>query len=915
MPISDLVFRGITRAVSDINTSDGSTAELINAVVENNELRPAPFSLDPRYDFGIPGKLLAIHSLSDGEEVIISEEFDEDDGWRLVFDRLIQEPDYVEAERINIVALPHEVRESGRVDILGNVVIYSSTSYTYYILYKEGEYIWLGERPPFPRLSFSVINSNTHISEEAEMTINLALYDIMRPEDNSLIRSTAHAQINQFLSWSRENGRFVFPFFVRYALRMSDGTHILHSAPILINPSTQQIPFSVQLTSVPTEGWSGNGARTIKMRTQGYSVKLEYKGISGNSSEVNELANWSDIVTHIDIFISQPIYSYADARFDSELKSNSYSSLVQPIRDNFGVSALRTGMVKIKDFIYTDENFPNELILPAYSTEEQYNEVENTSLFYLVHSIPLSEFIAAPDFAWEEIPLEDDVLNRLPNCPVLEDDFGSHVSKYGATSEVYNQRLTIADMTFKPYDGYPLFTMRQSTSGVSGSVVRELRKGKVITVLQKGERRIVVESNYQDVSDLDFVSTPNKIYGYYYYPDPDAREMYVPISDTQYQRLKLIEHTGLNGAYAFASYPVVNMPAIPEFTAIPSPTQANTYRELSTVYQSQVGNPFHFPLEGITAIGNTRLIALIASSIEVSTGQVGDFPMYAFCEDGVWALSISKEGWISSPQLISNDVCLGRSAIVALNRPVIFATDRGLMLLEGSKITSLSDTLLGPRMDISNISSAVHPFQEYLVTLDFATSVESFVDFLSGKISNAGPQTPAFFVYDHPNNRVLIMRPDKNYAYVLTLSNMEFSKMVLPMRISHSINHYSGVYLQAANPNVADPNKRRLGKLNGDIDADGDTRGTPVIVITRPIKFGDMSLKSIKRMLTRHNCELGVKTILYGSRDGINYSRLTSLRGRPYRYYILALFASMTQQERISAVSIDWERRFTNKLR
>lgn len=914
MPISDLVFRGITRAVSDINTSDGSTAELVNAVVENNELRPAPFSLDPRYDFGIPGKILAIHSLNDGNEVIISEE-EQDDGRYLAFYRLYQEPNSAEIEWINNIALPRDAHESARVDILGNVVICSIAPYTYYILYKEGEYISLGERPPFPSLSFSLGTMHLYESKDAEMSINLTGYDIMRPEDSSLIRSTARAQINRFLSWCRERNSFVFPFFVRYALRMSDGTHILHSAPILINPSTQQIPFSVKLTSVPTEGWSGNGARTIKMYTSGIYANLEYRGIRDNSYKVNELDNWSDIVTHIDIFISQPIYSYADARFDSEHESNSYSSLVQPIRENLGVTAIKSGMIEIKDYIYADTNFPNELILPAYSTEEQYNEVKNTSLFYLVHSIPLSEFIADPEFEWKEIPLEDDVLNHLPNCPVLEDDFGSHVSKYGATSEVYNQRLTIADITIKPYKGYPLFTMRQSTAGISGGTVGKLTKGRVITVLQKGEHRIVVESDYQDVSGNNFVSTPDRIHGYYYYPDPDAREMYVPISDSTYQRLILTEHTGLNGAYAFAGYPAASMPVDSANIDIPSLTKNNTYRELSTVYQSQVGNPFHFPLEGITSIGNTRLIALIASSIEVSTGQVGDFPMYAFCEDGVWALSISKEGWISSPQLISNDVCLGRSAIVALNRPVIFATDRGLMLLEGSKITSLSDTLLGPRMDVSNISEVVRPFKEYSSVLAAAISSESFIDFLSGKSSNADLQTPAFFVYDNPNNRVLIMHPDKRYAYVLTLSNMEFSKMVLPMRISHSISHYSGVYLQAADPNVTDANKRRVGKLNSDIDADGDAGNTPVIVITRPIKFGDMNLKSIKRMLTRHNCESGVKTILYGSRDGINYSCITSLRGRPYRYYILAIFASMTQQERISAVSLDWERRFTNKLR
>ena len=338
---------------------------------------------------------------------------------------------------------------------------------------------------------------------------------------------------------------------------------------------------------------------------------------------------------------------------------------------------------------------------------------------------------------------------------------------------------------------------------------------------------------------------------------------------------------------------------------MPAPSWLVTsYSAPSEVYQSVVGNPFVFPLEGITSIGKAPLIALTASTIEVSSGQFGDFPMYAFAKDGVWALGIDQEGWISAPQLISNDVCLGASMVAALNRPVVFGSKRGLMLIEGSKVSCLSDNLLGPRSEAVDLTSIDET--ECSNTLNSAYSHESFIDFMSN----------AALAYDYAHNRIYITHPGALYCYVLSLQSLEFSKMTLGSYILNVIPHYSGVYLATLG---VDFKTRSVSKISTDVDTDGSNTKAQVVVVTRPIKFGTVVLKTIKHLLTRHNCEKGVGALLYGSRDECGYGGyqlITSLRGRSYKYFVLVLYApEMAPQERISCVSFDWEQRFSNKFR
>ena len=58
-----------------------------------------------------------------------------------------------------------------------------------------------------------------------------------------------------------------------------------------------------------------------------------------------------------------------------------------------------------------------------------------------------------------------------------------------------------------------------------------------------------------------------------------------------------------------------------------------------------------------------------------------------------------------------------------------------------------------------------------------------------------------------------------------------------------------------------------------------------------------------------------VSYMLLGSQDGIHFARLGSLRGKSWKMFRIIILAKLRPHERISWIDIDYETRFTNKLR
>ena len=85
------------------------------------------------------------------------------------------------------------------------------------------------------------LNMPSWMWDEAASALGSAFEGQTR-EAQATITNKIKGAINLFIRKAADNNAHVFPFFVRYALRLYDGSLIKHSPPILILP-TRFTPF------------------------------------------------------------------------------------------------------------------------------------------------------------------------------------------------------------------------------------------------------------------------------------------------------------------------------------------------------------------------------------------------------------------------------------------------------------------------------------------------------------------------------------------------------------------------------------------------------------------------------------------------------------------------------------------------
>lgn len=101
---------------------------------------------------------------------------------------------------------------------------------------------------------------------------------------------------------------------------------------------------------------------------------------------------------------------------------------------------------------------------------------------------------------------------------------------------------------------------------------------------------------------------------------------------------------------------------------------------------------FPFSCSGIGEIAGGRIITVEHSLRSLSSGQLGDFPLYAFCSDGIRALT-PKDDAFRDVQLISRDVPVSDSAFAPTDDGVCLISERGVLKVEGTSIVNLSARL------------------------------------------------------------------------------------------------------------------------------------------------------------------------------------------------------------------------------
>jgi hypothetical protein len=409
---------------------------------------------------------------------------------------------------------------------------------------------------------------------------------------------------------------------------------------------------------------------------------------------------------------------------------------------------------------------------------------------------------------------------------------------------------------------------------------------------------------------------------YIYYPDASAYKAvvlrYNPISRQEwgynyekYFEVELTPHTMLNGAVFFNNWeePTRYVNANLMWN---SSVNTGTVSLPNKIYTSEVNNPFFFPLLGINTVGTGTILGICSAVKALSQGQFGQFPLYAFTDEGVWALELADNGTFKARQPITRDVCINSKSITQIDSAVLFATDRGIMLISGSNSQCISDTLnsdapFTPLTALPSLSSVISGF-----ATEGNVTIVPFTQFLQN----------CRMLYDYTHQRIIVYNPAKTYAYVYSLKSKQWGMM--PSAIQQDINAYPNA-LALVTASVSTNAVADFSKENNTPPSGSTAVSVNGLVITRPLKL-DMPdvLKTVDTIIQRGYFQKGhVKSILYGSRNLFNWHLIYSstdhylrgFRGTPYKYYRIALLCTLEEKESVYGCTIQFTPRLTDQPR
>ena len=283
--------KGITHSPSDLLCGDGELEECINLEVKNEELIPIEMPVRLPFELAPEEKLLLVHNTKTKDKNYVTLT----DGVLRIFRANGDVKEYFD--------ISLNCGELKSIQYLGNSIVAYTADSPHYILYSNGVYKYLGTKVPEVGLSFE-LSGDFVVSDTFKFTTpntdSFEDEDFQREVSNILL-----AEVNKFVATkSIASGKFMFPFFVRYALKMYDGTYTHHSAPILMLPSTSIAPFVVS-NAVMT---GSNAVINKELDAQVGAFVAQLKAVVGRIE--GSLSDWKDIVPSVDIFVSRQIYTY-----------------------------------------------------------------------------------------------------------------------------------------------------------------------------------------------------------------------------------------------------------------------------------------------------------------------------------------------------------------------------------------------------------------------------------------------------------------------------------------------------------------------------------------------------------------------------------------------------------------------------
>ena len=790
----------------------------------------------------------------------------------------------------------------------------------HYLRYEpeSGAYKYLGQRPPDIGVTFSgqfAANMNFDVPNRDTDDISIVgnvmqtdkmLYrlfakavesvhqnDIIKNIDNGVFDDSLFATVNYVQEECRKKGCFTKPFLVRYAYKMYDGNYIMHSSPVMIIPDDNISPRVYML----------NGGEHDKVKDEEviYSIREDGESTKGivhyhtsynmawfypvrllmSVSDVAELGKWKDIIQEVCVFVTPEITSYsASGRIKGNVNAQN-GKYFEHTESRFGKDITTITYPEYwSSFVYGAEI---EMPKRDGSVTDWVEEACNN--FRLIKSYSIDDIIALNN-SITTVERSGGIAN-LNTFEQLIDGYAVRRQYVPKFIHSYNSRINIANVSYRDLGEFP-----------PGFLGEGVGRGSY-----RADVFIEEEGVWQKVSASDGCNTlAHNMNGFFYYPNPNAKYLHV-----EGAWVKLKPHPFLNGAY----YLNESLRGMETCAAPVIGTTGNLIHKPNLMFTSEVDNPFLFPALGVNSVGKGQIMAIKSATTALSEGEAhGTNPLYVFCTDGIYGLTVAGNGLYAASAPVSREVPLFSEAVIGIDNSVLFLSERGLMELSGARTRCLSAEL-GDRFstfdakDLPNFG---------LVCRGGYDEADEFMHYIKGG---------ARIAFDYEHYRIIVYKPLFPSAYMYDIGTKTWCTFT--HHLMSSVQGYPATYVNTLR-NVENNKIQNVCQFSASTDVlcgDGEVQ-----MVTRPLKMGMPDvLKTVRKILMRgsYRNKATLKLALWGSRDmqqwqyigGVKEgSQIARLSGSGYKYFIVAGSGRLdVHGDAISRLTVEEMQKQTNKLR
>jgi len=919
-----LFDKGITNVPSDALCSDNALEESLGMVYDNGEHRV--IQKPKEFMTSVSGNLVYVHQ----DRYIFKNGND------------IQYRTESSAELSNVCGLSNGEEIKG-ITSIGKTLIIATSLGMKYVLWDGSEYKLMGDSVPEVSVKFSLSETTAKaVTDYNDRCANLegmvhpekadfGVSDIfnkrigihsweLNQEDNA--QNAIIGLVSKRLNQVKEDKKFAFPFWVRYAIRLYDGSYTHISNPVLMIPTARHNCNAFFCKYGEDSDYSKVGEILNNYSYDGGSSYINYLPASAELkftvNSPNGIDQWYDIIKGVDIFISREARGFdiddkweiinPDIRTNASEPQKHTGVLVDGCWPTSGIAypmfrerlMSSTPLQGMSDSAYRsmpdfDEAFGCYLSPTHYSENNIIQDLLDNSTFYKLLELDIQDLPSGETSTTGYI--NKSTLPNLETQDQLEyDDYFSYSSMTAEVIKTYNGRLHLGDIKRGFYEGFSQFSYTAYDNGNAPTLD--------IYVYIKSE-------NGEDIVKKHVTSWQEILDIWYYYPDPRAYRVEFYNGNNLIFSLPLREHPRLHGAYYFKRLPDQNDNGMPSGAAVQNLPSYNNeaIEELpNTLAVSEVNNPFVFTAKGYHEVGMGKITGLAIQTTALGQEEHGKHPLLVFMTKGIWTMMVDDEGQYIRSDAFSREVSVNQKAITETDGAIFFASEKGLMLIVGSAVKCVSEQLSGKNTSFTGI-----------------TNLGNFIDYLKDAVISYDYRDSLLWIFDTKTRSGV---QGLTTCWIYSIKSGTFGKYDFGTgnRVTNVVNDYPDYLLQHGTTILSLMNRPNIN-LDGTVSNNVLTPNTYTTkIITRPMKLENaLALKSIMQIKHIHDIENlngtgandpALTFKMYGSNNLKNWVQLQSLRGVPWKYYRFEYdFTKLKATDRFSGTMLVTQERRTDKLR